>query len=80
MSMTVAVQAAPAWAGGVGSALSPVFGSKCATPHEDRHTTHAEYAVPGSAASNVLQLPDAAPFNQCGETLTPVGLIDGFAG
>ncbi|MFD7711730.1 chaplin family protein [Streptomyces sp. NPDC059785] len=76
----VAAQAVPAWAGGVGGVLSPVFGQSCAIREAAVDAGPGPADSPGGDAGNVAQVPFIAPYSQCGDGVSPVGALDGGVG
>ncbi|MGA4803462.1 chaplin family protein [Streptomyces lavendulocolor] len=57
--------AAPASAGGIGTFLSPAFGTLCANHHGTQATGTTTQGT-GAATGNLAGLPIGSPLNHCG--------------
>ncbi|MFF3312983.1 chaplin family protein [Streptomyces sp. NPDC002952] len=80
------VVATPAFAGGIGSGLSPAFGNECSNRNTDALAHGATTDGVGAAGGNALAVPITGPRNQCGGAdLLPVVdanvfvILDGLA-
>nr|BAK19903.1 hypothetical protein [Streptomyces rochei] len=68
--------AAPAEAGGLGTFLSPAFGTTCANLNTGAHAHGTTTRGSGTAGGNLAGLPIGSPLNHCGGTDTPIQATD----